>query len=384
MKPRPFALLAASAPRQNSILGFQCRHFQGSRITSLKYHQWHEQSRQPLTFHNLPSSYSKHTQYTRYASSNAAVASNPTSAPIPSGPTETKRKITASTKLTPTPKTLRPSDIAERLNPPPETYAPVLDLPERTEGQGKLKWLYHCGKAYIGFYKGGIANVRATARMAKVIRAKLAEKGKDEDLLTRAEWQIIKRSRSDMLRLPVFGLLVLLLGEWLPLIALYITPVIPEPCRIPAQTKRRLAKLEQRRQYHGDRLIRANTQWYRDNIGQAKAVHPAMGPLGSMKPSDVAQINTHMLQTISIKLDAHWTFVDILPPIILHPIFRWCVERKLAYLNKDDELIRTNGGWEGLSKEEATRACVERGIYVLGKSDKDIKKDLKAWFTKLT
>jgi hypothetical protein len=50
-----------------------------------------------------------------------------------------------------------------------------------------------------------------------------------------------------MLRLPAFGLIFLVFGEWTPLLVMYITPLIPEPCRIPKQVMRSLSKTEAKR-----------------------------------------------------------------------------------------------------------------------------------------
>ena len=224
--------------------------------------------------------------------------------------------------------------------------------------------------------------MRSTAALAKKLRAK-AQGRKAEDVLTRAEWQIVRRSKGDMLRLPAFGLLVLIFGEWLPIIALYLTPVIPEPCRIPTQTRRALEKLEKRRR---ERERRLGLDAARLLFGSRKPGVPqdlgAVPAPSSVAPQDVGKIDLFGLLTLSTKLDAHskiWDWLFMTPP---KPILRWSLRKKLEYLRKDDALIRRDGGWQGLGKEEGTRACIERGINVLGKSDADLRKDLAAWFAK--
>lgn len=224
--------------------------------------------------------------------------------------------------------------------------------------------------------------MRSTASLAKSIRAK-AQGRKEEDVFTRAEWQIVRRSKRDMLRLPAFGILVLLLGEWLPLIALYITPVIPEPCRIPGQTKRSLEKQEKRRRERQRRLgldaARLVGTDRKPGIPRSMNAVPAVNSVG---PEDVDRLDLFSLLALSTKLDAHskfWDFVFLTPP---KSILRWDVGRKLAYLRKDDGLIQRDGGWQGLGKEEGKRACIERGINVLGRSDQNMRNDLAAWFAK--
>jgi hypothetical protein len=299
-------------------------------------------------------------------------------------PQRTKPHITASTKLSITPSPAR--EASEKLNPPRETYAPELKVPEQQPGQGKLKWLFHAGRAYIAFYKSGINNVRRTATIAKKLRQKAQEantQGNGEDILTRAEWQIIRRSKADMLRLPIFGALVLLLGEWLPLIVMYITPVIPEPCRIPSQTTRTLRKLEQRRKERERRLgmDAARLLYGTRKPGVPTSVDDVPAP-NAVKPEELKKLHLFGLLTLSSKLDAHsklWDLSLLTPP---KGVLRWGLRRRLQYLQKDDELIMRDGGWQGLCREEGIRACMERGIDVLDRSDKDLRGGLKAWFEK--
>jgi hypothetical protein len=63
---------------------------------------------------------------------------------------------------------------------------------------------------------------------------------------------------------------------------------------------------------------------------------------------------------------------------------KWLLQRnvgmKLAYLTRDDALIRRDGGSQRLSGMELQRACVERGIDVVGKSDGEQKKLLAQWY----
>ncbi|KAF2794997.1 hypothetical protein K505DRAFT_324388 [Melanomma pulvis-pyrius CBS 109.77] len=382
MKPRPLSLLAIPSRQPRSALNVQChRQFHLHRLAvlpSLTQPQWHDRSVTTSIHPYLPRS-----QFLRHASSSNAAAVKPSpSSAVHTNPSKPKSQIAASTRLTTSHAPLRTAEASEKLNPPQETYAPELNLPEQKPGQGKLKWLFHAGRAYIAFYKGGIKNVRSTASLAKSIRAK-AQGRKEEDVFTRAEWQIVRRSKRDMLRLPAFGILVLLLGEWLPLIALYITPVIPEPCRIPGQTKRSLEKQEKRRRERQRRLgldaARLVGTDRKPGIPRSMNAVPAVNSVG---PEDVDRLDLFSLLALSTKLDAHskfWDFVFLTPP---KSILRWDVGRKLAYLRKDDGLIQRDGGWQGLGKEEGKRACIERGINVLGRSDQNMRNDLAAWFAK--
>ena len=258
----------------------------------------------------------------------------------------------------------------EKLNPPPFTYAPEIALPARKADQSLVSWVWKTGRAYLTFYKEGLGHVRQTGKLAKQLRQK-AEKeasGRDaSEVLTRAEWQIIRRSRRDMLRLPAMGVLLLLLGEWLPLVVMYITPLIPEPCRIPQQVKRDLVKRETRR---ADRLQRISRDTFR--LQMASEDKHLLGP-GNMKAEDMSHFE---LMLCSATHDCHssiWDWFHITPPKFL---LQRNVRQKLEYLAKDDALIERDGGFAALNKEEVERACVERGFDVIGKKEEDLRKAL--------
>jgi hypothetical protein len=91
--------------------------------------------------------------------------------------------------------------------------------------------------------------------------------------------------------------------------------------------------------------------------------------------------STHFeLFVLSAQYDLHarpWDWIGVTPP-------KWLLQRNLAkkveYLKKDDEMILRDGGWAALEKREVERACVERGIYILGKKEGEMRKALAEWY----
>jgi hypothetical protein len=225
--------------------------------------------------------------------------------------------------------------------------------------------------------------VRSTAKLAKQLRKKASKAREGNDIITRAEWQIIRRSRRDIMRLPAFAVLVLVFGEWLPLFVLFLTPLVPEACRIPAQVKRDLEKKENRRRERGrrlaldaPRLIQADRQL---GVGQSTQQVSVSSPR-NLDLKEVEKLDGFTLLNVSTKLDVYsrlWDWLFVRPP---KPLLKWELKRKLAYLKKDDELLERDGGWQGLGRQELERASVERGIDVLGKSEADLRKSLAQWF----
>lgn len=220
------------------------------------------------------------------------------------------------------------------------------------------------------------------------------------DVLTRAEWQIVKRSRENAFRLPAMGILILLLGEFLPLVALYVTPLLPETCRIPQQVKRETSKKENRRK---DRLRRLG----KDTTGLVSMGHSnaeslpsghevetvegksAQGTKDSKMLSTaqaVQQARTDKfslfeLRSGSAQFDCHsrlWDWLYLTPPKWL---LKHNVARTINYLRTDDALIQRDGGHQLLETQEIERVCMERGIDVLGKKEDEIRQSLAAWYS---
>jgi hypothetical protein len=175
------------------------------------------------------------------------------------------------------------------------------------------------------------------------------------------------------------AVLVLVFGEWLPLFALYLTPLIPEPCRIPKQTHRTLEKSEIRRKERERRLALNAPRLV------AKDRKPGITSTGVVAPNavhidTVKNMDLFSLLTLSVKLDCHsrvWDWLFLTPP---KGALRWGLRRKLEYLKRDDGLIERDGGLGGLSEREVRRACMERGVRVLGRKVEDLRRELAAWF----
>jgi hypothetical protein len=275
--------------------------------------------------------------------------------------------------------------VRAKLNPPDSTYAPELDIPSKEPGQNYFKYLFQCGKLYISFYKKGISNVRSTAKLAKTLRQKSAKAGKEDGeglgVLSRAEYQIVNRSRADMLRLPPFGLLVLIFGEWMPLIALYITPLIPEPCRIPKQVERKLSKLEALRK-NREKQLAINAAKLVATDRKPGATNAGVVRAAGVRVEELDKLDLYTLLQLSTRLDAHskvWDWLFMAPP---KSVLRWGVRRKLEYLRRDDGLIERDGGCQAFNQREVERACTERGINVVGRGERELRAELADWFRK--
>jgi hypothetical protein len=169
-----------------------------------------------------------------------------------------------------------------------------------------------------------------------------------------------------MIRIPIFGVLFLILGEWLPLVAIFFTPILPYTCRIPAQVEGERRVLERRR--------RASFSGMTDGVVVTGLDTP------EKRSGGLEALSKGQLLHISRSLGLHCRVWDLsrgfLPPVLL---VRGKVKKRLAYLEQDDALLARDGGVETLRDEEVMIACEERGIDVLGQDVEILRNLLRHW-----
>lgn len=246
------------------------------------------------------------------------------------------------------------------LNPPASTRPPPLTLPQRGAHDSTPGYLFALSKGYLRFYKDGL---RAVWTNWRLLREKLARTPRDDrpSLLmpldvprtfSRADWVLLWRVRHDLVRLPVFGLLLILIGEWMALVVLYVDGLVPYTCRIPKQIFASLERAEARRKAAFEDL-------------------DAQHPHGVLSPRVTrATARAHVLRSLHLTSPL-WDRAGFVPP----GTWRLRGALRMAYLEGDDRNLVEDGGPMGLEYEELRIACAERGIDTLGKS----KTELHGW-----
>lgn len=285
------------------------------------------------------------------------------------------RYASSSSKLFPS-KPSTPQILADKklhpINGPLSTLPATLESPTRGPSQSLPSHLFALGKAYVSFYKTGVKNIYANSKSCRPIHARIDTKFKSSvyaavkaRALTRADYQLLYRNKYDLKRVPMFALVLLVCGEFTPLVVLALTGIVPWTCRIPKQINSDRLKIEERRRTSFRNLT---------------------CPLPAGNKSDTSLQNLNRMQLIHISWSlglssSVWDYLGGklpgLPTIILRK--RWLKRR--SYLDMDDELLRQGGSaaLEEISLEELRIACVERGVDVLGRPEKDLRKDLEAW-----
>ncbi len=253
---------------------------------------------------------------------------------------------------------------AAAANPPHTTRPPPLVLPERRadDSTSTFSHLLATGKAYLAFYKTGLRYLYANTKLVRAegaasvdVAGTAAETttastapGTRADLLLRRRWA------HDMRRLPVFGLLLLICGEFTPFVVLVFPHVVPYPCRIPKQVDKLQRLAEERRA----------TAF----LSYAKASSSASSASASeIDPTPLIARSLNILPSVVDRLG-------------LLGLARGAVHRRLRLLATDDALLRQAGGAAALVPDEVVLACAERGLDVRGHSvEGELRPRLATW-----
>ncbi|RTE74981.1 hypothetical protein BHE90_010570 [Fusarium euwallaceae] len=257
-----------------------------------------------------------------------------------------------------------PKSLNPLVNPPDVTRPPPLTLPRRRDCDSMPKYYFELGKGYLRFYKDGLKNVWASRRL---LREKLQRTPADDrpsifrpyyvpKTFSRADWVLLWRVRHDMIRLPLFGLMLMVIGEFTVLVVAYVDSAVPYPCRIPTQIFTALEKAEQRRKAAFDEF-------------------EAKYPNGVLSPRVTQSVaRTHVLKSLHLS-GSIWDRLGFLPPGMWEAKGRY----RMAYLEGDDKNIIEDGGPMGLQYDELRITCAERGIDTLGKSETELRGWLGDW-----
>lgn len=299
--------------------------------------------------------------------------------------------------------------------PARSTLPPDLELPEREEGQSKPGHWWKIGMTYGRFYKDGVKAVYHNWTAENLVKQR---KGADvlmptaimKKTITRAEYQLMERSRHDKKKLLPFGLLAVVFGEWLILLVPLIPNVFPLTCRAPSQTAKQRQQLEQRR---GRVFRRGIPEPERKALLAARDPRPgepapqgnfciAGDPLYTRRLVDT--LSDDQLMHLSTTLNLHssiWDYLAVPPNIPHSPQTAWYISnwpmlpppitlkrriaKRLTYLAMDDLAFLANVDRDlgkslaRLPAEELRIACSERGMDVLGRSEQEMLRDVEGW-----
>ncbi|TVY24656.1 hypothetical protein LHYA1_G006880 [Lachnellula hyalina] len=242
------------------------------------------------------------------------------------------------------------------LNGPLSTRPPPLELPKRNDPPtSTIKYYIALGKAYATFYKTGAkaiyANFRASQPIQDLVDTKHASSlptAVSANALTRSEFQLLCRNWHDIKRVPIFGLVFILCGEFTPLVVIALSSVVPWTCRIPKQIDADRKKLEKRRGISFRNLtVEPPTEKGVDALERMQVLHVSW--------------------SLGLSSSA-WDWLGGQYPGLPTWVLRRKVASSVEYLEMDDKLLGDPKRVDELEPEEVRMALVERGGGCSGKA----------------
>ncbi|PYI21190.1 hypothetical protein BO99DRAFT_441743 [Aspergillus violaceofuscus CBS 115571] len=321
---------------------------------------------------------------------------------------------TSSKSPTSLPQSLSPTtnhSLSTNINPPASTRPADLTLPTALSPSAspadKLKHYLAVGRAYLTFYKTGLKNVYHNHRAAVPLRralgvpahlptsaylvvtkeslvaskgnanvsttmtttttAKTAKNNSSNNnnnnnkknnnnnrpaAISRSSFQLLHRAAYDIRRMIPFTLLLIVCGEFTPLVVLALgNAVTPRTCRVPRQLEKERAKRVQRKK--GALLLDRGTVTAPE-VGSEKEMKSLRWLMAASGDGD-REAAARACAVFGLA-GSH----DRLAWPVL-PLYRRRLERYLDYLEVDDELIRRGGGVQAMEAAEVRIAVEERG-----------------------
>ncbi|KIM92012.1 hypothetical protein PILCRDRAFT_810009 [Piloderma croceum F 1598] len=223
---------------------------------------------------------------------------------------------------------------------------------------GRVRRLLHHAKELLKFYWNGLVMINTHRRQVAEIKLRVKEGGEP---ISRAEYRFMRTHKQDLLKLIPFMVVVLLMEELIPLIAIYVPGMLPSTTVLPSQRKRIEEKAMEKQATFGARraafarIVQA---------GKTRGNEP-MVDLQSLRAlgSDCTEAVCGVLRL------ATWGPA---------PILLYRIDRHLSHIAKDDELLAKDD-MGMLDDAGIGKALDERGIIATNYSNKQGRKQLEAW-----
>ncbi|ETS73759.1 hypothetical protein PFICI_14705 [Pestalotiopsis fici W106-1] len=246
--------------------------------------------------------------------------------------------------------------LSSTLNPPASTRPPPLNVPTRDPEASLFSYLFSVGKTYYAFYRAGLKAINTNRKLLNEVSnsldapASLKDSSDTKVRPTRAAILLRERTRHDLSRLPVFGLVLLVFGEFTPLVVLAFPKLTPYTCRIPKQIEK----------------LRSNAQERRD--ASIRNIRHATEPsaLNKLAPG-------HIVRCLDLA-NSLWDKAGIDPPFASAK-----AEKAIGRIVTDDAMIRDGGGVNALEPDEVVLACEDRAFDVRSADVETLRNKLSKW-----
>ncbi|OQE29376.1 hypothetical protein PENSTE_c002G01489 [Penicillium steckii] len=261
------------------------------------------------------------------------------------------------------------------INAPLSTFPAEIEtpptLPQNAPATDKIKRLVATGRAYVTFYKTGLKNVFRNYRASLPLRNELglpsylpvspprANGAAAGELgLGRGQYQLVRRSARDVRRMIPFTLILLICGEFTPLIIpIFGSAITPATCRVPGQINKEREIASKRKVL----ALSAHSQQQQGNQNQEVEILAQFASKEWVEKADMDEI---------LRASAVFGLVkNHTRPLAGVPgfggIYRRRLKRHVEYLGIDDGMMR-KGDVRRLSAKEVRFALEERGLGDVG------------------
>ncbi|KAL1933226.1 hypothetical protein VTP01DRAFT_7316 [Rhizomucor pusillus] len=223
-------------------------------------------------------------------------------------------------------------------------------------------------KEMVTFYKNGLKQLWSNQKLAKALQVKVQQDGYN---LTRSEYQLVHRSKKDMIKLIPFGFIFLILPESIPLFVIFVPGIIPSTCVTESQVIKQREKLDKVRQTMSQNVLLSSQRIPGISVDDFLSPHTF---------AKVAKTYNADFQLTHIKKDHLSAFCKFLglQSWGTKSMLENRLQKHMNYLLEDDKLLDKEGV-DKLDVKELQQAVEERGMRSLGASKEHLSTALKYW-----
>ncbi|KAG2342535.1 hypothetical protein BDR05DRAFT_934888 [Suillus weaverae] len=219
---------------------------------------------------------------------------------------------------------------------------------------GAIKRFTHQAFELLKFYFRGLKAINTHRKQAAAIRSRIATGGA---ALSRAESRFIRTFKQDALKLIPFLVVVVVMEELIPFIALYVPRMLPSTCILPGQRDRINAKARNNQQL----VLAENSQLF-DLLREESE-------------------SSGFIPTLSLKNPGVLCGVIGAPAWGPLQLVRWHLQRHIQNVASDDKMLKQEAYGRDLTLPELKEALQERGMPMFSEksSADELRAQLKWW-----
>lgn len=232
----------------------------------------------------------------------------------------------------------------------------------------KIVKLFQEAKKLVTFYKDGIKLLWANNKTAKSLKEKVEKEGY---VLSRDEYQLVKISEKDMIKLIPFAAVFCILAEAIPLIVMFAPSLVPSTCITPSQIQKQRGKMYQKRLEMSQNVVQSGSKV------EGISVNDFLSHANVCRLAKRYEMDFQLANIDRKHLSAYCRFMG-LSSWGTHGMLQKRLDKYLDYVVRDDKYI-ADEGVEQLEINELEHAAEERGMRSVDVSPEQLRKSIQYW-----